>query len=110
MADNEALFSALFGSMYRLPKTIPAIQTSFAQDGRAELGAISHLPEAAELTFCGEGFNDSTLKVRWEGQLYFVFLEDLAPAEPGISDLVNGRPRKPNQSQPLRQLAASHVA
>jgi hypothetical protein len=59
---------------------------------------------------CGDGFNDSTLKVRWEGQLFFVFLQDIVPAEPDISSLANGTPRKPNQNQPFKRLAASHVA
>jgi hypothetical protein len=107
MANNEALFSALSGLIYRLPTTVAAIQASFARDGRAELGAISHLPEGAELTFCGEGFNETTCKVRWEGQSYFVFLQDIAPAEPAVSGDI---PRKPGQRQGLKRLAAAHVA
>lgn len=107
MANDEALFSALSGLTYRLPTTIAAIQASFARDGRAELGAISHLPAGAELTFCGEGFNETTCKVRWEGQSYFVFLQDIAPAQPPISGDI---PRKPGQSHRLKRLTAAHVA
>jgi hypothetical protein len=110
MAKNDALFSAPFGTIYRLSKPIAAIQSSRASDGHAELGTISHLPEGAELTFCGDGFNDSTLKVRWGGQLYFVFMQDFAPAEPTASELENTTPRKPVQTQRFKQFAASQLA
>jgi hypothetical protein len=113
MANNEALFSALFAPTFRLPNSIAAIPASCAHAAVPELGAISHLPEGAELALCGEGFNAATLKVRWEGQSYFVFVQDIAPAEPAleadISDL-NGTPRKPSQTQLVQQLTASHVA
>ena len=103
MANNEALFSALSGLTYRLPTTVAAIQASFARDGHAELGAISHLPADAELTFCGQGFNETTCKVRCEGQSYFVFLQDIAPADPAISGAI---PRKAGQRQRLNRLGA----
>jgi hypothetical protein len=113
MANNEALFSALFAPTYRLPNNIAAIPASCAHAAGPELGAISHLPEGAELALCGEGFNSATLKVRWEGQSYFIFAQDIAPAEAtlesNISDL-NGTPRKPSKTQLVRQLTASHVA
>ena len=113
MENNEALFSAFFAPTYRLPNSIVAIPASYVSTGAPELGAISHLPDGAELTFCGEGFNEATLKVRWEGQSYFVFVQDIAPAdsalEPGISDL-NGTPRKPSKIQLGQQLSASQVA
>jgi hypothetical protein len=113
MAINEALFSAVFTPIYRLPNAVAAIQASCTRDGAPELSTISHLPEGAELEFCGDGFNESTLKVRWEGQSYFVFLQDLtaleAALEPGTSDPLNGNVRKPMKSQPKR-LSASHVA
>ncbi len=107
MANNEALFSALSGLTYRLSTSIAAIQVSFARDGRPELGAISHLPAGADLTFCGEGFNETTCKVRWEGQSYFVFLQDIAPAQPAASNDIR---RKPGQSQRFKRLTAAHVA
>src|ERR1700719_2101332 len=107
MANNQALFSAFCGLTYRLSTTIAAIQASFARDGHAELAAISYLPAGAELTFCGDGFNETTCKVRCEGQSYFVFLQDIAPAEPAVSGDI---PRKPGQRQGLKRLAAAHVA
>jgi hypothetical protein len=114
MANNEALFSALFTPTYRLPNTVAAIQAACARDGGPDLGAISHLPEGAELEFCGDGFNETTLKVRWEGQSYFVFVQDVAPAdlalETSISNLMNATARKPVKTQPVKRFTASQVA
>jgi hypothetical protein len=114
MANNEALFSAVVTPTYRLPNTIAAIQASCARGGAPELGAISHLPEGAELEFCGDGFNESTLKVRWEGQSYFVFIDDIAPVQAAldspVSDPLNGTPRKPMQTQLVKSIGASQVA
>jgi hypothetical protein len=114
MANNEALFSAVFTPTYRLPNTIAAIQACCARHGAPELGAISHLPEGAELEFCGDGFNEGTLKVRWEGQSYFVFMQDIAPLEAAvespISDPLNGTLRKPMKTQLVKSLGASQVA
>jgi hypothetical protein len=113
MASIEALFSALFAPTYRLPNSIVAIPASCASTSGPELGAISHLPDGAELTLCGEGFNETTLKVRWEGQSYFIFAQDLVAADsalqPDTSD-PNGIPRKRSKTQPLQQLTASQVA
>ena len=52
--------------------------------GKLRLGAMSRLPEGAELTVCGEGFDAQTAKVCWEGGYYYIFLEDVenyAPAD-----------------------------
>jgi hypothetical protein len=35
------------------------------------------MPAGAQIQFCGEGFNNLTRKVRWEGKIYFIFLDDL---------------------------------
>ena len=112
MANTEALFSALSTPTYRLLTSIAAIPASRASTGAPELGAISRLPDGAELTFCGEGFNESTLKVRCEGQFYFVFAQDIAPAEPVLEESSdqNGTPRKPSKSELVKQLTASQVA
>lgn len=56
---------------------LSAIELIRIENGRAGLGLVSKIPEGAEIHFCGDGFNDRTLKVRWEDQFYFVFLEDL---------------------------------
>ena len=41
------------------------------------LGVISHLPQGSEITMCGNGFNDRTIKVEWQECYFYVFLEDL---------------------------------
>lgn len=45
--------------------------------GAVRLGTILQLPEGAELRLIGDGFNERTVKVAWEGANYFVFFEDL---------------------------------
>ena len=115
MANNEALFSAFLSSGYRLPISIPAIQAACAPDGHAELGAISHLPADAELTFCGGGFNENTVKVRFGEQFYFIFLEDITAAKAitpaqAPDQVIDNAHRKPSQRQPTKHFAASHVA
>ncbi len=110
MADQEALFSAVLSCSYRLPHEIPAIQALRGQNGGLELAAISHLPGGAELTFCGDGFNESTLKVCFEGQFFFVFIQDVISApQPNSSDARHIL-RKSSNSQRRKPLAASHVA
>ena len=76
MNYGSALFS---GSATRCPlnRNISAIQVTTEPDGHTRLGAISQLPQGAVPEICGEGFNQQTVKVRWEGVSYFVFREDL---------------------------------
>jgi len=78
------------------------------------MAALIHLPEGAEVTFCGEGFNASTVKARSAGQLYFLFVEDLvrvsAPLEDGLPQTSSDVPRKPGRPARLKTLTASHVA
>ena len=61
-----------------LSKNIAAIQL-LPGDGTGEtrLGMITQLPSGAEVRICGEGFNERTVRVRWGGGYYFVFLQDL---------------------------------
>ncbi len=115
LANEETLLAGGFASSYRLPRTVPAIQVFCVHGGTPELGAMSHLPEGAELTFCGTGFNEATVKARCGDQFYFVFLEDLAPAraaaQPDASDRTSYLPsRKPSKQQATHALTASHVA
>ena len=56
---------------------IPVIPVISGIDDPVELGPITRLPEGARLQVCGDGFKDLTVKIWWEGQYYFVFLEDL---------------------------------
>ena len=104
MAKRPVLLDASSSSSYRLAHNISAIQACYGPDGRAELGAITHLPGGAEVTFCGDGFNENTLKVRWEGQYYFVFHNEIQPGE------VSRVPRKPGKTQIAKILSTSNVA
>ena len=65
--------------IYVLPRKISAIQIIPEENGRVRLGAIAQLPEGAEVAGCGEGFNERTTKVCWEGQFYYIFREDVEP-------------------------------
>jgi hypothetical protein len=60
-----------------LSKVIAAINIEQTENGHTHLGLIGQLPQGAHLEVCGEGFNERTLKVRWEGRHYFVFVQDL---------------------------------
>ena len=64
--------------IFCLAKNVAAIQV-LPDEGRdtTRLGMITQLPQGAELAVCGKGFNERTVKVRWAGGMYFVFLQDL---------------------------------
>lgn len=66
-------------STFILPRNISAIQVLPEDDGGVLLGTILQLPEGTQVRICGDGFNERTVKVAWEGAYYFVFLEDLEP-------------------------------
>ena len=66
-------------STFILPRNISAIQAASESDGAVRLGTILQLPEGTQVRICGDGFNERTVKVVWEGAYYFVFLEDLEP-------------------------------
>lgn len=60
-----------------LSKNIAAIQVLPHENQSSRLGVITQLPEGAELDPCGDGFDERTIKVKWQGSCYFVFLQDL---------------------------------
>ena len=60
-----------------LSKNISAIQVLFDEIGRRRMGTLIQLPEGAALEVCGEGFDPKTVKVSWEGAVYYVFLAEL---------------------------------
>lgn len=62
---------------YFLSKNIAAIQVVPHECETSRLGVITQLPEGAQLDACGDGFDDRTIKVKWQGCCYFVFLQDL---------------------------------
>ena len=49
--------------------------------GGSHSGGVRRVPKGAYLQVCGQGFNDRTIQVRWEGRLCFVFLQDVRPAD-----------------------------
>lgn len=51
--------------------------------GQTRLGTIVQLPEGTQVEVCGEGFNERTVKVSYQGGFYFIFLEDVESGEPG---------------------------
>jgi hypothetical protein len=56
-----------------------AIQVTPDAKAGERLGTISRLPGGAQVTVCGSGFNDQTVRVSCNGSFYFVFLEDVDP-------------------------------
>ena len=68
---------------YTLANDTPAMQLVVAEDG-ARLGPILKIPKGAVIDVFGEGFNERTLKVRYAGLFYFVFLADLATTDESV--------------------------
>src|ERR1022692_5078790 len=57
--------------------TIAAIPVVLREDGKPELGPISHLAASAHFEYLGEGFIASTMQVLCGDLTYFVFREDV---------------------------------
>lgn len=75
------------GLSYTLESDIPAIQILPSLDGKVRLSPVSRLPQGAELSPCGKGFDTQTVKVCFHGQFYYVFLRDLQEREPIVGGL-----------------------
>lgn len=78
--NYDAVFIPACASVERTvvaPTELSAIQIEQTEDGKARLGMIAPIPEGAELEVCGSGFNDRTVKARWQNKFYFVFLQDI---------------------------------
>ena len=63
--------------VYTLSDDISAMQILPFGDSGVRLSPVSRLPRGAQIEACGDGFDSQTLKVCYEGQFYFVFLQDL---------------------------------
>jgi hypothetical protein len=64
-----------------LCKNISAL--AIARDEHAlQYGHIEQLPTGATVVLIGDGFNGRTVKVQWNGQYYFVFLQDIEGPDP----------------------------
>jgi hypothetical protein len=68
---------AFEGTTFTLPRNISAIQAVSEPEGSVRLGTLLQLPEGTQVRVCGDGFNERTVKVAWEGAYYFIFWEDL---------------------------------
>lgn len=75
---------------FTLSDDVSAIELVRIENGKARLGPVLKIPQGAEIHFCGEGFNNQTLKVRWENQFFFVFLEDLKAQRKPMTQAVCG--------------------
>jgi hypothetical protein len=79
MWSPDAFFVSEDPSIQRrtLSKDILTMELVPEPTGELCLGPVSKIPEGSDIECCGQGFNELTLKVRWRGKIYFVFLEDL---------------------------------
>lgn len=75
------------GLSYTLVSDIPAIQILPSVDGKGDLSPVSKLPQGAELSPCGKGFDPQTVKVCCHGDYYYVFLRDLQEKDPIVGGL-----------------------
>ena len=59
-----------------LPKNTAAIQICPDNRGKIRLGTLMQLPSGARLEVIGDGFDEHTARVAWEGSSYYIFLEE----------------------------------
>jgi hypothetical protein len=78
-------------STYTLPRNISAIQVLSGAEGGMRMGTILQLPAGTQVRVCGDGFNERTVKVSWEGGYYFLFFEDLEPERAFTAKTYAGR-------------------
>jgi hypothetical protein len=69
--------SSFAGKSYLLKDEIPALQLISTENGHSRWGPLIRLPRGAELYDFGEGFDDRTLRVRFDGCFYIIFKQDL---------------------------------
>ena len=76
---------------YTLARNVSAIQILPGNEAdRSKLGLITQLPEGVQLDFTGPGFDDRTVRVRYSGNAYYVFLEDLEPQKKRAASALAG--------------------
>jgi hypothetical protein len=61
------------------PNDISALEIGATESG-ARLRQLVPIPKGACLEICGDGFNQRTVKTRYDGRFFFVFLRDLESA------------------------------
>jgi hypothetical protein len=69
---------------FKLPEEVSGVLTTnrkicaiHLDAERNGVGTISHIPSGSKLSILGDGFNERTLKISWQDELYFVFREDV---------------------------------
>jgi hypothetical protein len=79
---RRSVFTADYAKTFCvLPQNTSAIQIIPDGYDRIRMGTLLQLPEGAHVEINGEGFDDRTVRVSWEGNCYYIFREDLEAAE-----------------------------
>ena len=79
---RKPIFAADYAKTFCvLPKNTSAIQIIPDGYDRIRMGTLLQLPEGARVEINGEGFDDRTVRIAWEGSCYYAFREDLQTAE-----------------------------
>jgi len=60
-----------------LARSIPAIQIRVGDESNNPKGSIVHLPAHGQLQIAGDGFDERTVRVIYQGSSFYVFREDL---------------------------------
>jgi hypothetical protein len=74
---NRSSASKLAEGVSRVLTTNRKICAIHLDAERNRLGTISHIPSGSKISILGDGYNERTLKVSWQDELYFVFREDI---------------------------------
>jgi hypothetical protein len=69
--------ASLAGQSFTPSTDMVAMELITMAGGTPSLGPVSKIPHGCNLEYCGSGFDRSTVKVRWRGKFYFIFLDDL---------------------------------
>jgi len=79
---RKPVFTADYAKkFFVLPKNTSAIQIIPDGYDRIRMGTLLQLPEGARVEINGEGFDNRTVRIAWEGNCYYAFREDLEAAE-----------------------------
>ncbi len=68
-------------STLTLVRNTATIQIRSDGNGKIRMGTLTQLPGGANLELIGDGFDEHTARVAWEGSSYYIFLEE-ADARP----------------------------
>ncbi len=72
--------SEWLGRYLTLRSDVSAMQILPFSGDELRLSPVSRLPIGASIEACGRGFDDTTLKVAYGGQFYFVFAKEIGAA------------------------------